>query len=64
MWESFCLLLYCDDDTAHLVPGFDITVRLGSLRQRIAPIDDRFDLPFLNKLSEESQIFNPICDPK
>jgi hypothetical protein len=57
-------MLHSDDDIPLFVSCFDIPVRLGSLRQRIAPIDDRFDLPLLNKLSEENQIFNSICDPK
>lgn len=37
---------------------FDIPVSLGNLFQRIAPVDNRFDLSGLNKAFEESEVFS------
>ncbi len=43
-----------DDYIPLLLSRFDIPVSLGCLLQRIASIDDRFDLPRLDQLFEEN----------
>ena len=45
-------MLHSDDDISLFVSLFDIPVGLGSLLQRIASINDRFNLSRLNKLNK------------
>jgi hypothetical protein len=47
------LFLYLDDDISQFAPRFDIAVRLNSVLQRIAAIDDRFDLARLDQPLDE-----------
>ncbi len=54
---DLCSRHYIYDDISLFVPFFDIPVSLGNLFQRIASIDDRFDLSRLNKFFDENQIF-------
>ena len=51
------LLVHRDDDIALFVSCFDIPVSLDNLFQRIASINDWFDLSRFNQLCEEIQIF-------
>ena len=51
---GFAIMLHSYDDISLFVSFFDIPVSLGNLFQRIASIYDRFYLPRLNKLYEES----------
>ena len=50
-WESFGALRHGDDYVAALVPFLDVRVGLDDLLQRIAPVDDRPDLPGLDAVS-------------
>src|SRR5512136_2904198 len=50
-WPSHCAS-HRDDDISLLVSCFDISVSLGHLFKRIAPINNRFCLPCLNQLFE------------
>ena len=54
--SGFVVIFHSDDYIPLLVPCFDIPVSLGHLVQRIAPIDDRFDLSRLDKLADEGKI--------
>ena len=55
---GFAVVSHSDDYISLFVPCFDIPVSLDNLFQRIASIYDRFDLPRLNKLFEENQMFS------
>jgi len=46
-------MLHSDDDVSLFVSLFDIPVCRDNLVQRIAPINDRFELSSLNELFEE-----------
>jgi len=50
---GFVVMFHSYDDISLLVPFVDIPVGLDNLFQRIAPVDDRFYLPCLDKLFEE-----------
>jgi len=50
------VMFQSDDYCSFFAPFFDIAVRLGSLFQRKTFIDDRFDLPRLNKLFDKYEI--------
>src|SRR5512138_2099783 len=45
-----------DDHIAFLVPLLDVAVSLGSLFQRIASVDDRFDLPGLDQRLDRQEV--------
>ncbi len=47
---------HCDDYISLLVSCFDISVRVGSLFQQIAFIDNRFDLSCLNLRETNSSV--------
>ena len=55
-WESFGALGHGDDYVAALVPLLDVRVGLGDLLQRIAPVNDRPDLPGLDEFFEEDKV--------
>ena len=46
-------MVHSDDDISLFAPLIDIPVRLGNPFQRIAPIDDRFELARFNQVFEE-----------
>src|SRR3990172_9560954 len=46
----------CQDDVSCLLPRLDIAVRLDHLLQRVAPVDDRSELPRLDELLEEEDV--------
>ena len=50
------VLRHRDDNIALFAPGFDVSMRLGGLFKRIAPINDRLDLSGLNKILEEDEV--------
>ena len=56
--KSILFILFCvsygDDHISLFLPCFDIPVSFGSLFQRIASINHRFDLPRFNQLFEEN----------
>ena len=47
-----------DDHASLFVPLVDIAVGIDHLLQGIRPVDDRFQLPRLDKLFDENQIFS------
>lgn len=47
------IVVHGDDDISLLVPLIDVPVRLDNLFQRIAPVDDRFELARFNQVFEE-----------
>ena len=49
-------LRHRDDDIASFLTTFDVPVGLDDLLQRVAAIDDRFQLPRLDELFEINQI--------
>ena len=49
-------LRHGNDHVSFLVPLLDVRVGLDDLLQRIAPVDDRPDLPGLDELPEEDQV--------
>jgi hypothetical protein len=51
-------MLHRDDDISLFVPVFDISVSLGHLLQRVAPIDNGLQFSRLNQPSEENQVFD------
>src|SRR5664280_3006708 len=55
-WEFFGALRHGDDYVAALVPLLDVRVGLDDLPQRIAPVDDRPDLPGLDEFFEEDKV--------
>lgn len=55
--SSLATMRHSNDDIPLFAPCFDVPVRLGRLLQRIASINDRFQLPCLNKLFEKNQVF-------
>jgi len=55
-WESFGALGHGDDYVAALVPLLDVRVGLDDLLQRVAPVDDRPDLPGLDEFFEEDKV--------
>lgn len=50
-------MFHCDNDISLFVSCIDIPVGLNNLFQRIAFINNRFDLPRLDEFFEEDQIF-------
>jgi hypothetical protein len=55
-WPSHCAS-HRDDDISLFVSFVDIPVRLDDLLQRIAPIDNRFQLSCFSKLFDGEQVF-------
>jgi hypothetical protein len=55
-WPSHCAS-HRDDDISLFVSFVDISVRLDDLLQRIAPIDNRFQLSCFSKLFDGEQVF-------
>lgn len=51
-------MVYDDDHIAHLVACIHIAVGLDDLRQRIDPIDHRFELARLEQLLEREQFID------
>jgi len=49
-------MFHSDDHIPLLVSCFYISVSLGHLFQRIAPIDDRYDLPGFDELVQKNQV--------
>ncbi len=50
----------CDDDISLLAPGVDVGVCLDDALERIAPIDNRFELTCLGQFREEAHVIRAL----
>ena len=55
-WEPRGALRHGNDHVSFLVPLLDVRVGLDDLLQRVAPVDDRPDLPGLDEFLEEDKV--------
>ena len=53
-------MFYRDDNIPFFVSCIDIAVRLDHVFKWIAPVDDRLDLPRLDQLFDEDQVFQGL----
>ena len=54
------IVAYGEHHIALFVPGLDIPVGLGDLFERVAPVDNWFELPRFDKLFKENHIFHSL----